>query len=280
MNILSILIQQYNTIDAIIAYKCNFVCKELHNLINEHDNWNKYKFIKKDYDNEKCNLCNLNNTIAFGKCFNCLKDITFITATDVKKKWYLNDKDLLNLNVYIKYHNVYKKNIKLFDKNEILEYSLIKYNGMKNFNKIVENKLQKSKKMRDIKLNNLKEKEERKNIRRLILSEKLKKNKLLYREDSVLCEQYINEERDDIDFIILTMQEMDYFFKNTCYRSIMSKLVDNFKSEIRDNYGHMNSKEYYELIDDEIPILSTKAKKMALKGKNKNHIPEYCIKYL
>jgi uncharacterized protein YjbK len=74
------------------------------------------------------------------------------------------------------------------------------------------------------------------------------------------------------------MQEMDYFFKNTFYRSILSKLIDNFKSEIKENYGHMDRNHYYDLIDEETPSLSLKAKKMALKGKK--NIPTYCIKYL
>ena len=274
LDIFSIIIENYDVIDVLVIYKCNFVCKELNNFINKNNNWNKYKFIKKDYDNITC--CN-NNIIAFGKCFNCLKQIKLITATDVKKIWYLNDKDLLNFNVYNKTNNIYKKNIRLFDNNEILEYSLIKYNGMKNFNIFKQNKLNKNKNYIESKK---KEKENTINLRMNILSYKLDEKKILHGYDSDLCNQYINGERNDLDFIIETMQEMDYFFKNTCYRSILSKLIDNFKLEIKKNYDNTDLNHNNDLISEETPSLSLKAKKMALKGKIKKFIPDYCIKYL
>ena len=44
-----------------------------------------------------------------------------------------------------------------------------------------------------------------------------------FREDSGLYKQYLDEERDDLEFIVNTMIEMDFYMKFTMYKQILKK---------------------------------------------------------
>ena len=61
----------------------------------------------------------------------------------------------------------------------------------------------------------IKDKQERKNI----LISRLKEHNLQLRSDSELCSNYIEENDNDLDYVVNTMIEMDFYFKYTNYRN-------------------------------------------------------------
>lgn len=64
--------------------------------------------------------------------------------------------------------------------------------------------------------------EERKNI----LIDKLAAHGLQLRDDSVLCNSYIDRGRGDLNKIVKTMKEMDWYYKNTDYSSNVSAVYE------------------------------------------------------
>ena len=92
------------------------------------------------------------------------------------------------------------------------------------------------------------------NNRKELLLEKLKENNLEFREDSGLYKQYINEERDDLEFIINTMIEMDFYMNHTMYKQILKK--DKFEAKREDK----------EWNDDKEEAIRQKSKQKAIKN--------------
>lgn len=244
IEILNVFLEEFNNHCSISLCKLKVVCKELNKNIEEWNIWNKCKFIKSNIDIS--NYYHNNNS-------------KMITATDCKNEWYLNDKDLLNLNVISTYNKKYKKMMRLFYKNEIIEYVLIKYGGSKKFSEFINNKTNNKNKR-------ILNKTDKINKRRELLIEKLKEHNLTLRNDSVVCDDYINGLRDDIDKVIMIMVEMNYYMTKTNYKSIMNELMSDFKKDIRNNYGYLHPNEYSKIIKDEIPNLSAMAKKLAIKN--------------
>lgn len=64
--------------------------------------------------------------------------------------------------------------------------------------------------------------------RRKKLVKELKKNNLELRSDSVLCKGYIMDDNYELEFVVNTMIEMDWLFKNTSYHNIMRELRRNY----------------------------------------------------
>lgn len=64
--------------------------------------------------------------------------------------------------------------------------------------------------------------------RRKELVGELKKNNLELRSDSVLCKGYIMDNDYELEFVVNTMIEMDWLFKNTSYGDIMRELRRNY----------------------------------------------------
>lgn len=64
--------------------------------------------------------------------------------------------------------------------------------------------------------------------RRKELVDELKKNNLELRSDSVLCKGYIMDNNYELEFVVNTMIEMDWLFKNTSYGNIMRELRRNY----------------------------------------------------
>lgn len=110
------------------------------------------------------------------------------------------------------------------------------------------------------------------------LRNKLKVKGLELRSDSHVCKEYISGHRDDIDEVVTIMLEMQYFMRKTNYKSILNGLINNYKDTIRSMYGRVDYDEYNDLIQEEIPVLSLEAKKLAVK--KRQDVPEYCRKYL
>lgn len=241
IEILNIYLEEFNNHCSISLCKLKVVCKELNKNIEEWNIWNKCKFIKSNFDDSNDS------------------NYKMITATDCKKDWYLNDKDLLNLNVISVYNKTYKKMMRLFYKNEIIEYVLIKHGGSKKFSQFINNKI-------NNKTKRILNKSDKINKRRELLTEKLKEQKLTLRSDSAVCDDYINGIRDDINEVVNIMVEMNYYMTKTNYKSIMNNLVNDFKKDIRNTYGYLHPTDYNDLIKDVIPNLSAMAKKMAIKN--------------
>lgn len=81
-----------------------------------------------------------------------------------------------------------------------------------------------------------------KNERKLYLKSKLKQLHLSFRDDSILCKDYINYRRHDINFIINMMMEMNYFYKYTNYPLNMSMLKNMYSNNFI-NYSYNNLSE-------------------------------------
>ena len=103
------------------------------------------------------------------------------------------------------------------------------------------------------------------NNRKDLLLAKLKENNLEFREDSGLYKQYINEERDDLEFIVNTMIEMDFYMNSTMYKLILKK--DKFEAKREDKDWN----------DDKEEAIRQKSKQKAIKNyifKNKKNLDE------
>jgi hypothetical protein len=134
---------------------------------------------------------------------------------------------------------------------------LIKYGGSKKFSEFINNKTNNKNKR-------ILNKTDKINRRRELLIEKLKEHNLTLRNDSVVCDDYINGLRDDIDEVVMIMVEMNYYMTKTNYKTIMNDLISDLKKDIKNNYGYLHPNEYNKIIKDEIPNLSAMAKKLAI----------------
>lgn len=114
-----------------------------------------------------------------------------------------------------------------------------------------------------------------------IITTSLKDVGLELRSDSKLCKEYIDGERNDLNNVVETMQEMDYFHKNTSYPIILGNLLNNLRQDIRHMYGWLDQEEYHHELQIELPKVSLKAKRLAANEKrNDPNIPDYIRKYI
>jgi hypothetical protein len=100
------------------------------------------------------------------------------------------------------------------------------------------------------------------------LNNELDKYNLKIRNDSILCERFINgDETYLLNELVYIMVEMDWYYKYTNYSKIIKNLYDNFFYEQK-KYGNRN---YYEEFDENDKMeISKNAKKIALKNWNKD----------
>jgi len=110
------------------------------------------------------------------------------------------------------------------------------------------------KRQRDIQMTEMKE-------RKGNLTMALQKHRLVLREDSTLCNNYIRRNQGNVDEIVDTMIEMDFLFRYTNYASILRNHTSNYVYESRmyDDFG------YDPLSNTEKIVLSRTSKKLALK---------------
>ena len=103
-----------------------------------------------------------------------------------------------------------------------------------------------------------------KHARKQTLVEALNEVGLQYRHDSKLCHQYVEgTSTKSINAIVDTMVEMDYLYKFTNYKQIMSNLIQQFKSTVREYNGWLPADEFQEMLQNEMPNISAMAKKRA-----------------
>jgi hypothetical protein len=99
-----------------------------------------------------------------------------------------------------------------------------------------------------------------KEIRKTTLIAKLEEHGLQLRQDSEVCDNYINNNEQELDYVVNTMIEMDFYFKYTDYR-------DEFKNAKYEYGGYYEDGEYeYDYIS-----VSKTAKRRALRT--------WCYKY-
>ncbi len=327
--------------------------------------WKKVYFQKENYDTSTCSKCHLNKykITSFGICTKCINTYQFITATDAKKEWKLNDDDLEELNVYEKWHNTYRKTIRLFLRKDVKLYAIIKYGGPASYLNFIRKShgISKSKQKRidsltvvakdidkhstkfqlccsdylangsggiksvkqklsrwddfekimlkftdeDIellktynelsflqtgfvngfvvnieeeiqhKITIIKNKIQRKNN----LITKLNACGLQFRHDSKICRQYLDGARDDLDTIIEIMQEMNFFFSQTKYQSILNRHIQQMKDDIRIEYGWLPQDEYQDIFEYGLQTTILQAKKEAIKSWSISKLPSYMLKY-
>jgi hypothetical protein len=311
--------------------------------------WSKCQFAKNTYP-EQCQSCHKTSTTPFGYCKKCLPTRMITTATVAKKMWYLNDDDLIDLNVYETKHQKYKTYIRLFSNDEVICKALTKHGGPRAIQGLKDKsssrglatkakRIDALKKIglyqystdphfdllcisdfmkngiggiRQVKLrvkrwdefetawksipaehrqyidaidkvalrdhhvihvaygdigatlaqraSHNKDKQERKQD----LVKALKEVGLQYRYDSTLCHQYVEgTSTKSLKAIVDTMVEMDYFHKHTNYKQIMSGLIQEFKSTIREYNGWLPADEFREMLQNEMPYISAMAKERA-----------------
>jgi len=92
----------------------------------------------------------------------------------------------------------------------------------------------------------------------------LREHNLALRDDSTLCNKYIENNIGDVNEIVTIMVEMDFYFKYTQYSNILynqrSNYIDNERS-----YRYYDWDYYITLTSKDKTMLSTSAKKEALK---------------
>lgn len=113
--------------------------------------------------------------------------------------------------------------------------------------------------------------------RKTDLIERLEKVGLSLRADSRMSSEYLDGERDDLDFVVETMQEMNWLFKYSNYKSIMSNLIDEWKRDFRDSYGWHHG--FHEILHEDLPDISHRAKMIAVMRTTKNALPSFMLKY-
>jgi len=105
-------------------------------------------------------------------------------------------------------------------------------------------------------------------IREENLKRELAKYNLKIRCDSRLCNEYLEEGFGDPEKIALTMKQMEWFFENSNYKTIMNNLMSD-----RDN-------RMYRDVDSLSNEAKIKALDNYLKNNNMEDLPEYMIKFL
>jgi len=294
-----------------------------------------------------CCYCKTKRVVAFDACLKCSKNVKNISATDAKKLWLLDDNDLAQLQLFETYHRAYRKYIRLYRLEEVINKSLYKHNGPHNlYNKLhkplskaktnrleqiqklkipsdslqyklciedflkngkgglklVKDKLDRFDEFQKINIpsyidvtqlrsdfiNNIitidaiKNKIDQEKIkleRTQLLTSKLSQLNLELRYDSKICKDYIESRINDIDFVLNTMLEMDFLYKNTNYKNIISKLISDEKDNMRSIYGYIPHDEYQEILNDTIPELSRQAKIRAIINIPYERLPEVLHKY-
>lgn len=175
-----------------------------------------------------------------------------VCKTDAKKEYGLTDKDFDNLEYSEKRHRAYKVIMRLYLKIDVLDVATKKHGSYDNYisqKMKKETETQKRRTMIIVEQNN----------RRRLMETRLQEHGLRIREDSVLCSDFIESNRGDIEKVVETMVEMDFYFKYTPYPDEYSKERDNYF------YTDHNGRTIYRtLTENERHDISMNAKRKAL----------------
>lgn len=131
VDFLSIILSNTNQLDSETLCNCAQVSKEHNALVNTlwcNVNYRLPSDFNRLTNDGTCRFCPRWANTPFALCRRCMKKTNeIITATDTKRHWYLDEKDLKSLTVFKTYHVVYKKPIRLFYLPEVTKYALKKY---------------------------------------------------------------------------------------------------------------------------------------------------------
>lgn len=131
MDLLSIVLLNTQELNSLLLMKSACVSRHTNALVGDIWRMKPTIFRKHTYTTSikgKCRFCATSNASApFYTCSKCSSKLHLITATDAKKQWYLNDDDLGELTSYQRYHQYYRKYIRLFDIEEVKEKAIAKY---------------------------------------------------------------------------------------------------------------------------------------------------------
>ena len=210
------------------------------------------------------NKCNFYTTLDMYVCTNCknLDKYHIITKTNTKLIYLLKDTDLTDLKQY--FGKTRYGVATYYIKDDIENYAIVKYNTTRdNLYPTLENiKKEKDEIKREKQNKILIKKNKEKEIRKTKLLSELKKNKINFRNDSMLCKQYIEGSKDfSLDEVVQRMCEMKYLYEY-CYMSRIKKQV--YRKYLQElSQGIVN--EY---------TVSTRAEKMALDKYSNGSFPK------
>lgn len=367
MDLLQVIIINAQKVHFKALSSCSRVSKDMRDIVYKswHDKVMPFETPVYHPDSSgKCHMCHKSPPATdFKTCSKCTNDITeLITATEVKKEWYLKENDLELLNVVEKYIKKYRTDMRLFSSTEVRHCALIKYGPKKLWekknrrnqpSKAFENRVKMLEKenldldkntmkrklcvddflkngkggIRGVKqkiaaydqfdryavvmkaadifsnsalyeykrkfieseenersyiINSMERDIDRKNAskgRENTLKTRLNAVGLPLRSDSKMCAEYIRGERNDLEKVVETMQEMSYLFQHTNYQSILSGIIESWRRDIRASYGWMDREDFNYLFQDELPTLSERAKRVAVSNKKNVDLPSYMLKY-
>jgi hypothetical protein len=119
-----------------------------------------------------------------------------------------------------------------------------------------------------------------KETRRDDLIAALSTHNLSLREDSKLCQMYIDQGVHDLDYVVHTMRQMRYLYENTDYPKIVRGMLDRAYEDARQNirwdHGYISDPdEYEELLHGYVDrdTIIEKAKVKAIR--HQRNLPEY-----
>ena len=168
----------------------------------------------------------------------------------------LTDKDLDIVYGNKKHRNTKQKD-KIYKLSKIMDYAYTKYGSYNNY--ITEKTRIEMERKKKEELQLLERK-----TRKEILVELLKQHNLVLRQDSTLCFNYIENGVGEVNEIVTTMLEMDFYFKYTKYSTILSNIKSNYIYNARSYMIFDDWNSYYSLSNEEKQMLSESAKKTAL----------------
>ena len=215
--------------------KCNY-CKKMFNNCSMHIKRNKEC---KKRSQIECEVCNrktkcinyfYNNRI----CRSCEKDndkYKTITKTTAKKEYFLNDDDLEKIDCLEVNNPHYScaSSMKLYCVNQVIKLADEKYKS--SFDQVKREKEEKRKIRQRNKKIKLKEKENNENKRRQELQQALFKYDLKIREDSRLCQGYIDGSINwELTNVVKMCCEMHWLYNYTDYRSQIDKEIKENKN--------------------------------------------------
>ena len=158
------------------------------------------------------NIGKKNTTLNLILCNNCknLNKYTLITKTNSKKFYYLKDSDISNLKSFTK--NTSYGLGTFYIKSDIINSFCNKYNtDINNYQKVIDNIINEKDIKREKQLEN---RINKKNKRKQMLINKLNSRGVSFRNDSVLCENFINGDKSlNINDVVNRMCQMKYLFK-------------------------------------------------------------------
>jgi hypothetical protein len=168
-------------------------------------------------------------------CDNCrdLDKYTLITKTDSKKNYYLKDDDIDNLISFTKKTRYGPGTF--FIKSDIINVFCNKYyTNIDNYQSVLDtlkNEKNIKKQQRSEKKNNDKEK------RKQILIEGLNNRGVSFREDSTLCQNFIDGNKNlNINFVINRMCQMKYLFEYCHMNECKQQAYEEQKEELNAGY--------------------------------------------